>query len=130
MGPNRVGISLLSPEVIEVGSKGPNRVGVSLPSPEDRNRPSFRSVLFSGFQNTGRWTKSLNPVIQSVHTLLHNNRSMMFVTEPHNGHVHISAAVPEMFPCASESELKGPYLGVPQRALYRRDEPIHGGSLA
>jgi hypothetical protein len=30
-------------------SKGPNRVGVSLPSPEDGNRSSFRDVVFSGY---------------------------------------------------------------------------------
>jgi hypothetical protein len=35
-------------------SKGPNRVGVP-PSSEDENRPSFRKVTFSSFQNTGRW---------------------------------------------------------------------------
>jgi hypothetical protein len=28
-------------------SRWPNTVGVSLPSPEDRNRPSFRNVVFS-----------------------------------------------------------------------------------
>jgi hypothetical protein len=30
-------------------SKGPNRVGVSLPSPEDGNRCSFLHVAFSSF---------------------------------------------------------------------------------
>jgi hypothetical protein len=28
---------------------GPNRVGVSLPSPEDGNRSSFLNVMFSGY---------------------------------------------------------------------------------
>jgi hypothetical protein len=36
------------------------------PSPEDGNRPSFRNVVFSSFWNTGRWTKSKNPVILNV----------------------------------------------------------------
>jgi hypothetical protein len=37
--------------VIEVRalSKGPNRVGVSLPSPEDGDRSSFRNVVFSRY---------------------------------------------------------------------------------
>jgi hypothetical protein len=30
-------------------SKGPNKVDVSLPSPEDRNRPSFRNIVFSTY---------------------------------------------------------------------------------
>jgi hypothetical protein len=30
-------------------SKGPNRVDVFPPSPEDRNRSSFRNVVFSSF---------------------------------------------------------------------------------
>jgi hypothetical protein len=30
-------------------SKRPNRVGVSLLSPEDGNRPSFRNVVFSSY---------------------------------------------------------------------------------
>jgi hypothetical protein len=32
---------------------GPNRVGVSLPSPEDGNRSSFRNVMFSNVYNAG-----------------------------------------------------------------------------
>jgi hypothetical protein len=44
-------------------SKGPNRVGVSFPSPEDGNRSSFRNVVFSSIQNSGRWTTSRNSVI-------------------------------------------------------------------
>jgi hypothetical protein len=47
-------------------SKVPNRVDVSLPSPEDGNRSSFRNVVFSCTWNTGRWTKSRNPLILSV----------------------------------------------------------------
>jgi hypothetical protein len=43
-------------------SKGPDRVDV-FPSPEDGNIYSFRNVVFSGFKNIGRWTKSKNPVI-------------------------------------------------------------------
>jgi hypothetical protein len=30
-------------------SKGLNRIDVSLPSPEERNRPSFRNVVFSSY---------------------------------------------------------------------------------
>jgi hypothetical protein len=33
-------------------SKGPNRVGVSLPSPEDGNRSSFWNVVFSSIYNS------------------------------------------------------------------------------
>jgi hypothetical protein len=43
-------------------SKGANRVGVSLPSPEDGNRSSFRNVVFPSIYNSGRRTKSRNPV--------------------------------------------------------------------
>jgi hypothetical protein len=35
---------------------------VSLPSPEDGNRWSFRNVVLSSIQNSGRCTKSRNPV--------------------------------------------------------------------
>jgi hypothetical protein len=45
---------------------GPDRVGVSFPSPEDGNRSSLRYVVFSSILNSGRWTKSRNPVILSV----------------------------------------------------------------
>jgi hypothetical protein len=45
-------------------SKGANRVGVS-PSSEDGNRSSFQNAVFSSFWNTGRWTKSKNPVTVS-----------------------------------------------------------------
>jgi hypothetical protein len=47
-------------------SKGSNRVGVSSPSSEDRNRSIFWNIVFSSFQNTGRWVKSENPVILGV----------------------------------------------------------------
>jgi hypothetical protein len=43
--------------------KGPNRVGVSLPSPEDSKRSSFRNVVLSSIYNSGRWTKSRNQVV-------------------------------------------------------------------
>jgi hypothetical protein len=47
-------------------SKRPNRVGVSLSSPEDGNRYSFQNVVFSSFENSGLWTKSRIPVILNV----------------------------------------------------------------
>jgi hypothetical protein len=47
-------------------SKGPNRVGISLPSSEEGTRCSFRNVAFSSNWNSGWWTKSRNPVTQSV----------------------------------------------------------------
>jgi hypothetical protein len=43
--------------------KGPNRVGVTLTSPEGRNRFSFRNVMFYRVIIPGRWTKSRTPVI-------------------------------------------------------------------
>jgi hypothetical protein len=43
---------------------------VSVPSPENGNRSSFRNVVFSSFYNTGRWTKSKNPVILSTKLVL------------------------------------------------------------
>jgi hypothetical protein len=48
--------------------KGSKRVSVTPPptSPEGGKRSSFRNTVFSSFQNTGRWTKSENPVILSV----------------------------------------------------------------
>jgi hypothetical protein len=46
-------------------SKGPNRVGVSLPSPEDGNRSSFRNVVFSSYLEFGTMDKPTNPVIKS-----------------------------------------------------------------
>jgi hypothetical protein len=33
------------------------------PSTEDGNRSNFRNVVFFCFLNTGRWTKSKNPVV-------------------------------------------------------------------
>jgi hypothetical protein len=47
-------------------SKGPNRVVVSLPSHEEGNRSSIRNTVFSSTQNSGRWTKSRNPVISTA----------------------------------------------------------------
>jgi hypothetical protein len=44
-------------------SKGPNRVGVSVPSPEEGKRSSFRNVVIPSIYNSGRWTKSRNPLI-------------------------------------------------------------------
>jgi hypothetical protein len=44
-------------------SKGPNRVGVSLSSPEDGSKSGFRNVVFYSFWNTWRWTSSRNPAI-------------------------------------------------------------------
>jgi hypothetical protein len=44
-------------------SNGPKTVCISLPWPEDRNRSSFRNVVFSNIRNSGRWTKSGDPVI-------------------------------------------------------------------
>jgi hypothetical protein len=38
---------------------------VSPHSPEEGNRSSSRNVVFSGFYNTGRWTKSKNLVIHN-----------------------------------------------------------------
>jgi hypothetical protein len=35
-------------------------------SPEDKNRSSFRNVVFSSLWNTERWRESKNPVILSV----------------------------------------------------------------
>jgi hypothetical protein len=32
-------------------------------SPEDRQKFSFRNIVLSSFQNTGRWAKSKNPMI-------------------------------------------------------------------
>jgi hypothetical protein len=51
--------------VIEVSSFLGTQQCRCLPSPEDRNRPSFRNAVFSSFKNTGRRTKSKNPVILS-----------------------------------------------------------------
>jgi hypothetical protein len=51
------------PRILHTGlafSKGANRVGVSLPVPEDGNRSSFRNVVLSSIQNSGRWTTSRN----------------------------------------------------------------------
>jgi hypothetical protein len=42
---------------------GPNRVGVSLSSPEDENRSNFLSVMFSSYLEL---EKSIKPVILSV----------------------------------------------------------------
>jgi hypothetical protein len=47
-------------------SWGRNRVGVPFTSPEDGNSSSFPNVVFLAIQNTGQWTKSRSPVIQSV----------------------------------------------------------------
>jgi hypothetical protein len=47
-------------------SKEPNRVGVSLPSPEEGNRSSSRNVVFPSTYDFGRWEKSRNPVILSI----------------------------------------------------------------
>jgi hypothetical protein len=44
-------------------SKWPKWVGIFPPSPEDGKRSTFPKVVFSSFKNTGRWTKSNNPVI-------------------------------------------------------------------
>jgi hypothetical protein len=43
-------------------SKGPNRVGVSLPSPEDRNRSSFRNIVFSRYLKFREMMKDKNPI--------------------------------------------------------------------
>jgi hypothetical protein len=47
-------------------SNGPNRVGVSLPSPEEGNNPVSETLGFLDGYNSGRWTKSINSVILSV----------------------------------------------------------------
>jgi hypothetical protein len=41
--------AFLKPDLFSDFSKGPNRVDVSLPSPEDRNRSSFRNTGFCLF---------------------------------------------------------------------------------
>jgi hypothetical protein len=46
---NKVAETVLVQWLMSVLSKGPNRVGVSLPSPEGRNRSSFRNVVFSSY---------------------------------------------------------------------------------
>jgi hypothetical protein len=51
-------------------SKGPNRVGVSLPSPEDGNRSSFRNVVFSSYLEFRTMSKVQEP---SKSCLLANN---------------------------------------------------------
>jgi hypothetical protein len=47
-------------------SKGPNRVGVSLSSPEDGNKISFRNIVIYISLNSVWWTKSRNPVILTI----------------------------------------------------------------
>jgi hypothetical protein len=47
-------------------SKEPNWVDVCLPSHEARNRSSFRNVVLSSISNSGRWTKSSNPMILNI----------------------------------------------------------------
>jgi hypothetical protein len=44
-------------------SNVPNRVVVSLPSPEDGRRSNFRNVAFCTICNSGRRSKSSNPMI-------------------------------------------------------------------
>jgi hypothetical protein len=44
----------------------PNRVRVSLPSFENRNRSSFRNVVFSSILTSGRWAKFRNLVILNI----------------------------------------------------------------
>jgi hypothetical protein len=72
-GPNRVGVSLhLRTETDPVEwlrlalSKGPNRVGVSLHLRTETDPVSERSCFSSNYFESGRWTKSENPVIMCV----------------------------------------------------------------
>jgi hypothetical protein len=44
------------------------------PLPEEENRFSFRNVVFSTFQNIGRWTKSKNPVVLSINRCFEKTR--------------------------------------------------------
>jgi hypothetical protein len=51
-------------ESLEVSSFEATQLSRCLPpSSEDGNRSSFRNVVFSILQNTGRWKKSKNPII-------------------------------------------------------------------
>jgi hypothetical protein len=47
-------------------SKGPNRVGVSFPHLRTKTDPVFETLCFLVIQNSGRWTKSSNPVVLGV----------------------------------------------------------------
>jgi hypothetical protein len=52
-------------------------IGVSHSSPEDGNRSTFRNAILLCFlENTGRWTKSKNPVIPNILKVFR----MIFVT--------------------------------------------------
>jgi hypothetical protein len=55
-------------------SKGPKRVGASFPSSQDGNRFSFQNVVYSSIQNSGPWTKSINPVILSA---IHHRQNLL-----------------------------------------------------
>jgi hypothetical protein len=53
--------------VIAVSSFQGTQLGGCLPpSPEGGNRPSLRNLVFSSFYNTGRSTKSKNPIILNL----------------------------------------------------------------
>jgi hypothetical protein len=58
-------VCIVVQKLYEVGcpviSKGPNRVGVSLPSPEAGNRSSFWTVVFSGYLQLQTIDKAYKP---------------------------------------------------------------------
>jgi hypothetical protein len=62
-------------------SKGPNRASVSFPPSEDGNRSNFRKVVFAIMYNSGRWTKSINPVIMSV--IQHGQNPLHSISHKH-----------------------------------------------
>jgi hypothetical protein len=64
--------------------KGPNRVGISLSSPEDWNRSSFRIDVFSTYLS-GRWTQPTYPVIMSDNTRAPEPFRFCFVCDLLNG---------------------------------------------
>jgi hypothetical protein len=43
-------------------SKGPNKVGVSLHSPEDGNRSSFRNIVFTSYLELQRMDRVGKPI--------------------------------------------------------------------
>jgi hypothetical protein len=51
---------------LQVRGRRPNRVRVSLLSAEDGNRSRFETLCFLIVYNSGRWAKSINPLILNV----------------------------------------------------------------
>jgi hypothetical protein len=66
--------------VIEVSSSYGTQYSRCLPSPEDGNRSSFRNVVLFPYNylESGRWTKSENPVILCINNPVYTNCFNLF----------------------------------------------------